>query len=142
MTTFPIQVQQDDNVKPADINANTSVTLYADGNIVVNTHAYEWTDLHGGHVGVVVLLYQEGNPPFWLWTSSPVRYGLDGKWIGTSQITASFTQNVGADTMSKASYIVIYHYNAPNDAWTDVEAWLKGAQQAFSFVSAIAKVIT
>ncbi len=43
--------------------------------------------------------------------------------------------------MSKVGYVVIYHYNSPNDAGTDVEAWLKGAQQAFSFVAAIAKAI-
>jgi hypothetical protein len=141
VTTFPVQVSQDDNVKPADINANTSVTLYADGHLVVNTHADEWTDLHGGHVGVVVVLYQNGNPPFWVWTSTPVRYGLDGKWVGTSQITASFTQNVDADTMAKVSYVVIYHYNAPNDAFTDVQAWLNGAQQSFSAIASIAKNI-
>jgi len=142
MTTFPVQVQQDDNVTPADINANTSVTLYADGRIVVNTSAYEWTDLHGGHVGVVVLLYQSGNPPFWLWTSSPVRYGLDGKWIGTSQITTSFTQTVDSDTMGKVSYVAIKHYNSPNDAYADIQAWLNGAQQSFNAVASIAKNIS
>jgi hypothetical protein len=142
MTTFPLQVSQDDNVTPADINANTSVTLYEDGNLVVNTSAYEWTDLHGGHVGVVVLFYQNGTPPFWIWTSTPVRYGLDGKWIGTSQITTSFTQNASADTMAHVGYVVIYHYNAPNDAATDVEAWLNGAQQSCSFVAATAKAIS
>jgi hypothetical protein len=142
MTTFPVQVQQDDNVTPADINANTSVTLYADGHIVVNTSAYEWTDLHGGHVGVVVLLYQNGNPPFWLWTSTPVRYGLDGKWIGTSQITTSFTQTVDPDTMTKVSYVAIKHYNSPNDAFTDIQTWLNGAQQSFSAVASIAKNIS
>ncbi len=56
MTAFPVQVSQTDNVIPADINAATSVTLYGDGRIVVNTSAYESADLHGGHVGVVVLL--------------------------------------------------------------------------------------
>jgi hypothetical protein len=141
MTSFPVQVEQVDNVIPADIHTDTSVTLYADGRIIVNTSAYEWTDLHGGHVGVVVLLYQNGNPPFWLWTSNPVRYGLDGKWIGTSQITASFTQTVDSDTMARVGYVVIYHYNSPNDAGTDVESWLKGAQQAFSVVASIAKAI-
>jgi hypothetical protein len=141
MTNFPVQVQQDDAVIPADIDANTSVTLYTDGRIVVNTSAHEWTDMHGGHVGVVVLLYQNGSPPFWLWTSNPVRYGLDGKWVGTSQITASFTQTVDPDTMQKVDYVAIYHYNAPNDAWTDVQAWVNGAQQSFNAVATIAKSI-
>ena len=55
MTTFPVQIAQEDNVTPADISINTAVTLYADGRIQVNSQAQEWTDLHGGHVGVVVL---------------------------------------------------------------------------------------
>ena len=107
----------------------------------MNTSAYEWTDLHGGHVGGVILLYQNGSPPFWLWTSNPVRYGLDGKWIGTSQITTSFTQTVDPDTMTKVSYVAIKHYNAPNDACTDIQAWLNGAQQSFNAVASIAKNI-
>jgi hypothetical protein len=142
MTTFPVQIAQEDNVTPADISINTAVTLYADGRIQVNSQAQEWTDLHGGHVGVVVLLYQNGNPPFWVGSTTPVRYGLDGKWIGTSQITTGFTQKIDPDTMSRVSYVVIHHYNAPNDAWTDVEAWLKGAQDAFSTVAAVAKNIS
>lgn len=140
MANFPVQVQQDDAVTPSDIDAYTAVTLYADGRVVVNTNAHEWTDLHGGHVGLVVLLYQDGSPPFWL-TSDPVRYGLDGKWVGTSQITTSFTQTVDPDTMRRVAYVAIKHYDAPNDAFTDVQAWLNGAQQSFNAVATIAKDI-
>lgn len=136
MTTFPVQISQTDNVIPADIHVTTAVDLYADGRIIVNTSAQEWTALHGGHVGVVILLYQSDG--VWLWTSNTVRYGLDGQWIGTSQITTSFTQTVDPDTMPRVGYVVIKHYNAPNDAWTDIEAWIKAAQQAFSFVQSIA----
>ena len=139
---FPIEVAQTDNVTPADITATTSVQLNASGRIVVNTAASEWTDLHGGHVGVVVLLYQNGSPPFWLWTSSAVRYGLDGKWVGTSQITTSFSQTVDADTIQKTDYVVIKHYNAPNDAYRDIKAWLDGAVGSFGDVAALAKDIS
>jgi len=138
---WPIEVSQTDEITPADIQATTSVVLYQNGEIVINTSANEWTDLHGGHVGVVVLLYEPGNPPFWIWTSNTVRYGLDGKWIGTSQITASWSQQVDADTMSKVGYVAIKHYNAPNDAYTDIEAWLNGAQKSFSVVQTIVKDI-
>jgi hypothetical protein len=137
MTSFPVKVDQRDNVIPADINADTSVTLYADGTLTVATTAYEWTDLHGGHVGVVVLLYDANQ--HWLTSTSPVRYGLDGKWIGTSQITTSFNQTIDKDTMSQVAYVAIKHYNAPNDAWTDIQAWLKGAEQVFTDVADIVK---
>ncbi len=65
-----------------------------------------------------------------------------GKWIGTSQITTSFTQTVDSDTMGKVSYVAIKHYNAPNDAYTDIQAWLNGAQQSFNAVASIAKNIS
>jgi len=139
MTSFPVKVDQVDNVIPADINGDTSVTLYADGTLTVATHAYEWTLLHGGHVGVVVLFYDANQ--HWLVSTNPVRYGLDGKWIGTSEITATFNQTIDKDTMSQVAYVAIKHYNAPNDAWTDIQAWLNGAEKAFNDVIDFVKKI-
>jgi hypothetical protein len=139
MTSFPVKVDQQDNVVPADINADTSVTLYADGTMTVATHASEWTLLHGGHVGVVVLLYDASQ--HWLVSTNPVRYGLDGQWVGTSQITATFSQTIDKNTMAQVAYVAIKHYNAPNDAWTDISNWLKGAEQVFTEVADIVKKI-
>jgi hypothetical protein len=135
MTTFPVTASHTTNVTPADINAVTTATLYADGRVNVSTHATEWTLLHGGHVGVVVLFYDGAQN--WLWSTDPVRYGLDGKWVGTSEITASFTQQIDTDTMSRVQYVAIKHYNAPNDAWTDIQAWLAGAEKVFADVAGI-----
>jgi len=118
---------------------DTSVTLYADGRIVVNTTTHEETALRGGHAGVVVLLYDVKK--FWLWASTPVRYGVDGKWIGQSDRTDSFTQFVDPDTMGRVVYVAIKHYEAPDDAATDIQNWLVGAQHDFGAVAAIAKDI-
>jgi hypothetical protein len=57
MPTFPIQVKQSDHLNGMDIDVDTSVTLFANGRVVVNTTTHEETALKGGHAGVVVLLY-------------------------------------------------------------------------------------
>jgi hypothetical protein len=137
---YPISVSRTDNVTgpgaPADITAASTAQLYENGTLVVNTHASEWTDLHGGHVGVVVLFYNTATE--WIFTSEAVRYGLDGKWIGTSTITTSFTQTVDPNTIANTDYVVIKHYNAPNDAYHDIQAWLNGAVTSFGSVAQIA----
>src|SRR5690348_6340406 len=122
--SFPLEVEQSDRLSGMAIDVDTSVILYADGRVTLNTTTHEETDLRGGHAGVVVLFYDVNQ--FWIWASTPQRYGVDGKWIGQSTRTDTFTQSVDTDTMSRVAYLAIKHYESPNDAAADIQNWLTG----------------
>ena len=139
-TTFPVFVEQSDHLPGVNIDVDSSVTLYADGRVVINTTTHEELDLRGGHAAIVVLFYDANQ--HWIWSSTPLRYGVDGKWIGPSDRNDSNTQFVDPDTMRIVSYLAIKHYESPNDAQTDIQNWLMGAQQDFGAVAAIAKDIS
>ena len=80
----PIQITQEDHLPGMDIDVTTTMSLYAVGRIVLQTHTHEETDLKGGHSGVVALVYASDGGPA-LWNSTPQRYGVDGKDIPFGQ---------------------------------------------------------
>ena len=125
-----------------DIDVTTTMSLYADGRIVLQTHTHEETDLKGGHSGVVALVYASDGGPA-LWNSTPQRYGVDGKDIpfGQSDRDDTWEQTIDSDTMSQVHNVAIHHFESPNSAAQDVANWLGPASQAMSFVGAAIKAV-
>lgn len=112
---------------PTDIEVTSTVRLFPDGRITVDSTTSGLADTPGAFVGVVVALYPDaGCPPNApIWTSDPVRYGMDGRWIGRSKVNASFTQTVDSHIRRQVESVLIYHYPSPRDAATDAQPWLQ-----------------
>lgn len=146
MPKFPISYSQVVHISGMDIDETINVVLYEDGHIVVNFHTHEELDLKGGHVAVAVLLYgtpADQSTPINIWTLLPIpRYGVDGKWIGTSDRDDAVTGQVDKDSMSLVSYIAVRVDPAPNDIGQDIQNWVDAASHDFNAALPFAKALS
>jgi hypothetical protein len=140
---FPIELSLTSDLgPPADIEVTTTIGLLSDGGIRVDSTAAGLTDIGESFVGVIVALYRDlgDRSHSLLWTSSPVRYGLAGKWVGRSHVRTSFTQTVGAGVPHQVGYVLVHHYSSPNEATADAQSWLSRLGTALPPISEVMKI--
>ena len=78
-----------------------------------------------------------------LWVSPTQLYGVDGKWIGTSDRTANWSANIPAAILPSIRYLAIIQQWNPNNVFNDIENWLNGiANVATQLANIIQKVTT
>lgn len=121
---FPIQMSQTNSFSGSGGSMATTVTVYASGLLNAVTHTWEVTDLRGfrGAVAVAVLDENKAN----LWVSPTQQYGVDGRWIGTSDRTDNWSASIPAPILPNIRYLAIIQQWNPNNVFNDIETWLKG----------------
>jgi hypothetical protein len=141
--SFPITGSRDDNFPGSGGFMHTDVTVYADGTLNAATHTWEVTDLRGfrGAVAVVLLDQNQANP----WVTPTQHFGVDGRWIGTSDRTDNWSASVPSDVLASVRYIAIIQQWDPNVV-ADIQAWVQGlanvAQQLGPLISAIGTIVS
>ncbi|HEX6501968.1 MAG TPA: hypothetical protein VF011_01885 [Terriglobales bacterium] len=135
---FPITASQDDNFAGTGGRMHTDASIYSSGLMNAVTHTWEVTDLRGFKGAVAVAVFDENRTT--LWVSATQRFGVDGRWIGTSDRTDNWSETVPAEFVPKVRYIAILQHWDPNLV-EDIEHWLQGindiAQQLGTALKAI-----
>ena len=88
----------------------------------------------------VTLLDKDKKNP---WTTEPTQhFGVDGRWIGTSDRTDDWSSTVPPDVLANARYIAITQQWDP-DVVADIKAWISGlANIAQELGPAITAIVT
>ncbi|XWK87470.1 MAG: hypothetical protein U7127_25260 [Phormidium sp.] len=98
----------------------TSVTVYDTGRLDAVTRTWTNVKMAGFRGGVVVVLLDVNNHR--LWASGLRTYGVDGTWIGRSNRTESWSEQVPSEVISRVSGCEIIHQHNPSDDW---HRWLR-----------------
>lgn len=120
---FPITASRDDNFPGSGGYMHTDVAIYASGLINAVTHTWEVTDLRGFRGDVAIVLLDENQLS--IYVTPTQRYGVDGRWIGTSDRWDNWSANVPGDILQKAHYLAIIQKWDP-DVVGDIGRWLQG----------------
>ena len=141
--SFPITASQDNNFPGSGGFMHTDATIYASGLLNAVTHTWEVTDLRGFRGAVAVALLDQSQNS--IWVSATQHYGVDGRWIGTSDRTDNWNDNVPAAILPNARYIAIIQQWDPNVV-LDIEQWIQGlanvAQSLGPIVQAISTIVS
>ena len=139
---FPIAASQDNSFSGSGGSMHSDVTVYATGLTNVVTHTWEVTDLRGFKGAVAVTVLDQNKSV--IWTSSTQHFGVDGRWIGTSDRVDNWSDNVPATILPYVRYIAIVQQWDPNVV-ADISAWLAGlgnaAQQLGPIVTTVATIV-
>jgi len=136
---FPITASRDDQFPGSGGYMHTDATVYASGEMQAVTHTWEVTDLRGFRGAVAVALLDRNLVS--IWVSDTQRFGVDGRWIGTSDRTDSWSEVVPNDALVNARYIAIIQQWDPNLV-ADIETWLQGLANVAQTLGPIITVIT
>ena len=140
---FPIQASQHDSFSGSGGLMDTTVTITrnGDGSGHVNavTHIWEITDLRGFRGSVAVCVLDGNQKP--LWISATQTYGVDGKWIGTSDRTENWTDTVPAQVLNQVRFLAIIQKWNPANAFDDINRWLQGIGNVANEVAPIVKTV-
>lgn len=136
---FPITATRFDSLPGCGGHMNTTATIFSDGLLNAVTRTWEDTDLRGfeGAVAVAVLDQNQNQ----LWVSATHKFGVDGKWIGTSDRTDNWSDNVPAEILPDVRYIAIIQQWDQNNVFDDISAWLAGLASAAGYLSTIATAV-
>jgi hypothetical protein len=140
---FPIQASQDDQFPGSGGFMHTDATIYPTGLLNAVTHTWEVTDLRGFRGGVAVTVLDQNQNV--LWCSATQHYGVDGRWIGTSDRTDNWSDNIPVAILGNIRYIAIVQQWDP-DALGDIGRWLAGlanvAQQIGPIIQAVKMIVS
>jgi hypothetical protein len=135
---YPIVGSQDNQFPGSGGYMHTDATIYASGLLNAVTHTWEVTDLRGFKGAVAVaLLDQDQNK---IWCSATQHFGVDGRWIGTSDRYDNWSDNVPTDILANARFLAIIQQWDPNLV-ADIEAWLAGLANVAQALGPIIQVI-
>jgi hypothetical protein len=135
---FPIIASQDDGFPGSGGFMHTDVTLYASGLLNGVTHTWEVTDLRGFRGSVAVALLNQARE--FLWVSGTHSFGVDGRWIGTSERYDNWSDNAPAAVLPLVSYIAIIQKPEP-DVGGDIQHWLATVGQALQELETILQTV-
>jgi hypothetical protein len=137
---FPIVKSQDNQFPASGGFMHTDVTIFSDGLLNAVTHTWEVTDLRGFKGGVATTLLDQNNHA--LWVSATQHYGVDGKWIGTSDRTENWSDRVPAEVLPNIRAVaIVQHWNP--DVPEDIKNWVFGLTDLVTaLANAIQKVKT
>jgi hypothetical protein len=80
-------------------------------------------------VGGVLLLFDTGTEPTWLWTSSPFRFVIDADGPYAMTQTVEMALPLEAGLIPQAGLAVVKMFDAATDAWSQIKEWLVLAQR-------------
>ena len=136
---FPITASQDDNFPGSGGFMHSDVTVYASGLLNAVTHTWEVTDLRGFKGVVAAAVLDQNKTP--LWVSSTHQCGVDGRWIGVSDRTDNWSEQIPAAILPNVRYIAIIQKWNPNGVYNDIQIWLKGITDIGSALGGAIKVV-
>lgn len=136
---FPIQASQHDDLAGCGGHMDTSVTIDAQGHLNAVTHIWEDTALRGFHGGAVVVLLDAGNHP--LWASQTEVLGVDGRWVGVSDRTVSWTAAVPPNVLPSTRGVAIYQTWDPSNVAGVIQQWLSGINTDSALLAGIVKSV-
>jgi hypothetical protein len=135
---FPIVASQDNQFSGSGGYMHTDATIYASGLMNAVTHTWEVTDLRGFKGAVAVALLDQAQNK--IWCSATQHFGVDGRWIGTSDRFDNWSDTVPTDILANARYLAIIQQWDPNLV-ADIEAWLAGLTNPAQAIAAIIQAI-
>jgi hypothetical protein len=136
---YPIQAERRDDLSGCGGHMDTSVTIDAQGHMNAVTHIWEDTALRGFHGGAVVVLVDGNNHP--LWASPTEVLGVDGRWIGVSDRTVSWTATVPSNLLQLVRGIAIYQTWDPTNVAGVISQWLTQIQNDASAIASIVQSV-
>ncbi|MFY9531888.1 MAG: hypothetical protein WBC04_17820 [Candidatus Acidiferrales bacterium] len=140
---FPIVASQDDNFPGSGGFMHTDASVYSSGLLKAVTHTWEVTDLRGFRGAVAVALLDQNENA--LWVSATQHFGVDGRWMGTSDRTDNWSDNAPAAILPIVRYIAIIQKWDPNNVFNDIQAWLGGtasvANELGPIIQAVVKIV-
>ena len=135
---FPITNSQDDNFPGSGGFMHTDIALYPSGVLNAVTHTWEVTALRGFKGAVAVILL--GGNRFTLWVSPTQHYGVDGRWLGTSDRRDNWSASVPPDILDSARYIGIIQQWDP-DVAADIQTWAAGISDLATKLGPVIKLL-
>ncbi|MEQ1636410.1 MAG: hypothetical protein ABL903_06935 [Methylococcales bacterium] len=137
---FPIVSAPQQNSFPGSGgHMRTVATIYKSGLLNAVTRTWEDTMLRGFKGAVGVTLLDENKMERWT-TKITHRFGVDGRWIGTSDRTDNWSENVPVEILPDVRFIAIVQKWDPN-AVEDINAWIKGLANVASELAPIIQSI-
>lgn len=136
---FPIIESQDNNFPNSGGYMHTDVTVYTSGLLDAVTHTWEVTDLRGFKGAVAVAVLDQNNRM--LWVSPTQQFGVDGRWIGTSDRTENWSATIPTPVLPNIRYLAIIQQWNPNNVFNDIETWLTGIGDVVTKLADIIKKV-
>jgi len=110
----------------------TSFSLDEKGILTAKTRTWSTHKLKGFTGGVfVALLDGEKNVK---WTSEQHQYGVNGKWLGNSDRTETWTEQVPVEMLSQIKFYSIMHQHTPTNRVWD---WVKDHKEELLIVAKV-----
>jgi|GEM_PF-2399369 len=112
---FPIGGERQDRVKKKSY-MKTSFTLNSSGNLKATTRTWSRRKLSGFTGGVFIVLTDGSKNP--IWTSKQYRYGVNGRWLGTSDRTEKWQETVPKSILTKVrGYAIVQQHTPTRRVW-------------------------
>lgn len=93
----------------------------------------------GGFHGAARLIAADSNgaPTF---QSQDHRYGVDGTWIGRSDRTDAWWENMGADAAGRTTQVAIFHAWAPDEFQVVLDKWVRAGDSLGKLAQSVGTV--
>jgi hypothetical protein len=113
--------------------------LYGNGHIDAQTRTRTITWFGGFH-GAVYLVFADANgiPKG---QSQRHVFGVDGTWIGQSDRTDYWSEEIGPDLAAQTAKLAVFHSWSPNDLKTQIERAVAIAQPILDLIAQVKKTI-
>jgi hypothetical protein len=118
---------------------HTDVTIYTSGLLDAVTRTWEVTDLRGFRGAVAVAVLDQNKAK--LWVSPTHQFGVDGRWIGTSDRTDNWNATIPSEILPNIRYLAIIQQWNPNNVFNDIEIWLNGIANVATQLANIIKQV-
>ncbi|MCJ8283563.1 MAG: hypothetical protein MJK14_28215 [Rivularia sp. ALOHA_DT_140] len=120
---FPVGGEKEDRVKKKS-HMKTSFTLNSSGNLKATTRTWSRRKLSGFTGGVFIVLTDGSKNP--VWTSKQHRYGVNGRWLGTSDRTEKWQATVPKRILPRVrGYAIVQQHTPTRRVWKWIGSNLK-----------------
>lgn len=108
------------------------------GQVAMQTRTRSVTWFGGFHGAVrLITADRDGAPTF---QSADHRYGVDGTWVGRSDRTDAWWENMGADAASRTTQVAIFHAWAPDEFQVVLDTWVRAGESLAKLVQSAGTV--
>jgi hypothetical protein len=114
---------------------NTWGTIASTGQIAMQTRTRTVTWFGGFHGAVKLIAADANDAP--TYQSESHRYGVDGTWIGTSDRTDAWWEDMGSDAAGRTTQVAIFHVWDPNSFQTILDQWVAAAKKLGELIAVI-----
>jgi hypothetical protein len=99
----------------------TNVSVLGSGHVDATTRTFTVTWFGGFHGAAYALFADAGG--IMIGSTGMHRYGVDGRWVGRSDRTDYWADEVGGDIGSRTTSVHVLHTWAPSDIFTILNQW-------------------